>query len=159
METSIQIKNNIQEITQKVANFLDENVKITILDKSKDEKNKIFWVSIESEKAALLIGHEGSNLKAIQHIITAMNRKRNQPTKVIIDINNYRLNRLEFLRKIALINSERVVQTKHLVILRPMSAYERRVIHLTLASKKDVETESLGEEPNRYVIIKPKKKI
>lgn len=149
------IKKNIENIVR----FLDEEARIIFLDKSKDEQSHVFWVRVDSKEPAFLIGQRGNNLKALQHLISIISQKqtpnKEEFARIIIDVNNYRLNRLDFLKKIALINYHRAIETNHAVILRPMSAYERRVIHLILASKKDIKTESLGEDPSRRVVIRP----
>lgn len=157
-----QFKDIIQENTQKIINFIDSGAIIDVLDKSKDDENKIFWVRIESKEPGFLIGQKGSNLKALQHLVSLISCKnqkddRTHKTRIIIDVNNYRVSRLEFLKKIALINYKKVTETRRVVLLEPMSAYERRVIHLTLQEKKEIETESLGDEPNRRVMIRMKK--
>ncbi len=157
---------SIQEIIQKnikvLLQFIDENAKVILLDKSKDDQNQVFWVKIESKEPAILIGQKGSNLRALQHLVSVISRRKIQEKsriiRIILDVNDYRLNRLEFLKRVAIMNYKKAVQTKHLVVLKPMTAYDRRVIHLTLAPKEEVKTESLGEEPNRRVVIRPKKK-
>jgi len=74
---------------------------------------------------------------------------------VILDINNYRHNREEFLKEVAKETAHRVILTKEPIKLPAMNAYERRIIHMELATHPDVATESEGEEPERYLVVKP----
>lgn len=162
MTDCLKIEKIIQNNIQNILRYVDGGAEVTLLNKSKDDQNLVFWVKIESKDAAILIGQKGANLRALQHIISIISQKNIKKefgeVRIIIDVNNYRLNRLEFLKKIALINYKKAIQVGHIIVLEPMSAYERRVIHLTLAGKNKVTTRSLGEEPNRRVVIKPSKK-
>ncbi|RLC39293.1 MAG: hypothetical protein DRH33_03225, partial [Candidatus Nealsonbacteria bacterium] len=73
-----------------------------------------------------------------------------------LDINQYKKNKIEYLNDLAKSTADEVALSKKEKILPPMPSYERRIIHLTLAEREDVQTESQGEEPERRVVIKPK---
>lgn len=116
------------------------------------------WINIKSETPSLLIGYRGSNLLALQLILRLMlSRAFKKPLKLMIDVDGYRAKQKEFLHNLARRIARKVRQTKRIEILRPMSAYERKIIHLTLAQEGDLITESVGEEPNRRVMVKLKK--
>ena len=72
-----------------------------------------------------------------------------------IDINDYKEKKFEYLREMAQESANDVALTKKEKELEPMPAYERRIIHLELSKRTDVKAESLGEEPERRIIIKP----
>ena len=76
--------------------------------------------------------------------------------KFIIDVSDYKRKRVIRLEKLAKYTAKDVAKSKMPVNLEPMNSYERRIIHNALNNSKDVITESEGEEPNRYVVIKPK---
>lgn len=106
--------------------------------------------------ASMLIGEQGRNLIALEHILKKIIKKKyGEETKFTLDINDYRVKRLEGLKQDVKNAAKEVRMYHRQVVLRPMSAFERRVVHLLLAEYPDIATESMGEEPNRRVIIKP----
>ena len=80
----------------------------------------------------------------------------NEKYKIVLDVENYKEKKLENLKQTAKIIAKQVASTKVEAKLDAMNSYERREIHNILSTNKKVYTESLGEEPNRYIIIKPK---
>ncbi len=74
---------------------------------------------------------------------------------VFIDVNNYRRERENLILELARAAARKVIATKQEVVLPVMNAYERRLIHLELASRPDIKTESIGEGKSRYVVVKP----
>jgi spoIIIJ-associated protein len=72
-----------------------------------------------------------------------------------IDISGYKKKKIEYLKELARSIADEVSLTKKEIILDPMPSFERRIIHLELASRPDVTTESIGKEPKRRVVIKP----
>jgi len=106
--------------------------------------------------AALLIGYRGENLFSIQHLVRVLARKRvGESVKIMLDINDYRNRHAESLKEVALSLADRVRRTQRVELLRPMTAYDRRIIHLAIKEIGGLMTQSVGEEPNRRVIIKP----
>jgi spoIIIJ-associated protein len=120
-------------------------------------QNEFLTISILSEEAGLLIGQGGENLSAVQHIarIIASKRLGEQPINFIVDVNNYRGNRISLLKEMALSLARQVSSDNREKILEPMPSYERRIIHLALKDFNGVITESQGEGQLRRVIIKP----
>jgi len=72
-----------------------------------------------------------------------------------LDVNDYQEKKIEELRNMARVNAQRVRYFKKEIVLKPMTSFERRVIHATLADCPDITTESQGRDPQRYLIIKP----
>lgn len=110
----------------------------------------------EGTKEALgaLIGRKGERLSALQHLVNLMlSRKMDAWTRVLVDVEDYRGRRERQLREIAMRAAERVKESGKMLQLEPMPALERRWIHLALRAHPDVATQSIGEEPQRRVVI------
>lgn len=113
-------------------------------------------VNIQTEQGGFLIGQAGVNLNALQHIARLLvNKKNDQPIRFILDVNNYRRHRLELLEELARNMAKQALTRRVSLILHPMPAYERRIIHLALANQSEINTQSTGQEPKRRVVIKP----
>lgn len=119
------------------------------------EENGIH-IEIKSEKSARVIGKHGDVLDAIQNIAGAVaNIGNDEYKKVIVDCENYRAHREQTLKDLALKIANKAVESGRKVILEPMTPYERRVIHSTLADSEEVKTASEGREPVRYIVVIP----
>ncbi|NCO65975.1 MAG: protein jag [Candidatus Aquicultor secundus] len=120
------------------------------------ETDDAIKIDITGGELGLLIGKRGETLSAIQTIANVALRKAGAEKKLLVDIENYRQRRAESLEEMAKQAAEKVVRTGRVVVLRPMNAYDRRMIHLALQDNDKVFTESQGEEPDRLVKILPK---
>ncbi len=110
----------------------------------------------DEKLTSLLIGYRGENLFSIQHLVRMLLRRRTgESIKILLDINDYRERHSESLKEMALSLAERVKRTQRVELLRPMTAYERRIVHIAIREIGGLMTQSVGEEPNRRVIIKP----
>jgi spoIIIJ-associated protein len=108
----------------------------------------------EKEALGALIGRKGERLSALQHLVNLMlSRKMGEWTRVLVDVEDYRGRRERQLRDIAMRAAERVNETGKMLQLEPMPALERRWIHLALRNHAQVVTQSIGEEPQRRVVI------
>jgi spoIIIJ-associated protein len=111
-------------------------------------------IKIQGQDSGIIIGRRGETLEALQYLAgLAINNGESGYKKVIIDIENYRRKREETLIKLSNKLADRVLRTRRSITLEPMSPYERRIIHSTLQNNKMVKTYSLGDEPNRKVVI------
>ncbi|MGH2511452.1 MAG: protein jag, partial [Candidatus Limnocylindrales bacterium] len=111
----------------------------------------------EKEALGALIGRKGERLSALQHLVNLMLSRRMEAwTRVLVDVEDYRGRRERQLEEIARRAAERVAETGKMLQLEPMSALERRWIHIALRDNADVATQSIGEEPNRRVIVLPR---
>jgi len=118
------------------------------------------WVRINivGKDVGLLIGRKGETLNALQFMVgLIVNRKRQEKIRVVLDVEDYRKKKEESLEALALRLSERVKKTKKNVVMRPMNSQERRIVHTTLQGDPQITTYSLGDEPNRKVVISLKK--
>lgn len=123
---------------------------------TKVEQNTV-TMNLSGEDIALLIGKRGQTLNAVQSLAQlAMNRYSEVFYTVVIDAEGYRERRRETLISLAERQADRAVKTKKEVTLDPMPSYERKIIHTTLQKNQEVETDSQGREPKRYVVIRPK---
>jgi spoIIIJ-associated protein len=104
-----------------------------------------------------LIGRKGERLSALQHLLNLILSKRlGTWTRVLVDVEDYRGRRERQLRDLARRAAARVVETGKMLQLEPMPALERRWVHLELRDHPAVATQSIGEEPNRRVVVLPK---
>jgi spoIIIJ-associated protein len=129
------------------------------VDVETGETSRLNVVGEENEREELgaLIGRKGERLSALQHLVNLMlSRQMGTWTRVLVDVEDYRGRRERQLREIAERAAKRVVETGKMLQLEPMPALERRWIHLALKSNPDVATQSIGEEPNRRIVVLPR---
>ena len=148
-----EIIKSIKDYLYKLTKMMGISANIEIKNKEEVPKFIIF-----SDNDAMLIGKNGKNLKALSTIVSAyVNAETGSNYKFLIDINEYKEKREHILERMAKKIAREVAATNIEVKLDSMNSYERRIIHNVLTNHKKVYTESEGEEPNRYVVIKPKK--
>jgi spoIIIJ-associated protein len=106
------------------------------------------------EALGSLIGRKGERLSALQHLVNLMlSRRMGEWTRVLVDVEDYRGRRERQLRDLANRAAARVEETGKMIQLEPMPALERRWIHLALRDHPAVATQSIGEEPNRRIVV------
>lgn len=148
-----------REVTKYIKEFLIKLLKLMGLTVNIEVKNKdrIPNYIIFSDNDALLIGKNGKNLKALTIIVSQhLTKELGESYKFAIDVNEYKEKREKSLEILAKKIAREVATTKIEAKLDSMNSYERRIIHNTLSNNKKVYTESEGEEPNRYVVVKPR---
>jgi spoIIIJ-associated protein len=121
------------------------------------EASEVITINVTGDDLGILIGRRGQTLAALQHIvrlIVAHQMKARVP--IVIDVEGYKQRRYSALQALAWRMAEQVKERKKQFALEPMPAYERRIIHLTLADDPDVTTESTGVGEVRKVVIMPK---
>ncbi len=141
----------IKEIIEKLLQVMDFSGEVNIAS----EENLI-RANIQSPEASYLIGRSGDNLKALQQVARAIVGKQLlEQAHFIIDVNDYQKSRLELLKEIAKKMAQEAKERHEPKWLAPMNAYERRIVHLTLAVEPGIKTESEGEGEERRIVIKP----
>lgn len=146
-------KKKSEEVLNKIFKITNDDAKYSI-----EAENGRVDVSIDSKNSAHLIGYKGKTIEAIQSLINSIVQKEETDTaKVFVDVNGYKLKKEDILKNLARKMADNVVKFKKAIRLEPMSAYERMIIHSEIADRTDVETESIGEEPRRRVVIKLKR--
>ena len=149
---------------EEVIDFIKDYLKKLIADigleanieyKSRDE---IDYFNVITQNNSILIGKNGRTIDAIQIMVNqVVNNELGRYLKLQIDVADYKKKKQGRLEKLAKFTAKDVAMSKCEVKLDPMNSYERRIVHSILANSRDVETESVGEEPNRYIVVKPKK--
>ncbi|WP_346873851.1 RNA-binding cell elongation regulator Jag/EloR [Clostridium sp. UBA5988] len=124
----------------------------------KEENNEVN-INLVGPNMGVLIGYRGETLDSLQYLLSLVVNKNHDETykRVILDTVNYRQNRQETLKKLALKMGDKVRINGKTLKLEPMNPYERRVIHSTLQNNAYVTTHSEGDEPYRRVVIELKK--
>lgn len=118
--------------------------------------DKTLPINIRTEDPKILIGERGQTLSEIQHLLKVIIIKKIKfPLFINLDINDYKKKKYQYLRELASTIADEVALKKIEKVLSPMPAAERRIIHLELAGRNDVVTESIGEYSERRIAIKP----
>lgn len=144
------IINFIKEYIQNVAKSMNLEINSEIR-----ESEEIFNVIMISNNNSILIGKEGRTLNSLQMLIRqAIQNETGFNIKVNLDASNYRAKKVKYF-EYDIKNIVREVQkTKMDVKLDPMNSYQRRIVHSLVSNYDNIDTESVGEEPNRCVVIK-----
>lgn len=152
MTVEQEIKKIAEELLKKLL------IKATV-EVAEDSQNQAFKIQIESEDSGYLIGYHGETIEALQLILSLMvYQKLGSWQRLVVNVGDYRQQREEQLKKLALNVAQKVKFSSEQQIIPNLSASERRVIHLVLASHPDVYTESEGEGDQRTLIVRPKRK-
>jgi len=141
-----------RELVQRIVDCIGVNAQVDV-----DEGIDAITVSCAGPDLGMLIGRHGQTIDAIQYLANAaMYRGRSDDRKeVVVDAAGYRDRRRASLEALAVRSAERVLASAEAVELDPMTAVERKVVHLRLKEFDGVETTSEGTEPNRFVVIRP----
>ena len=147
-------KENVEKFLKEFIKNFPEDISYSI---KKDSTGLI--VDITNGNLGFLIGYRGETLYAFQNILSVIaNKGIENKVRVILDIEGYKSKREKTLEELADRMARSVVKNKKSVILEPMQAYERKIIHSRLQQNEMVETTSIGEEPRRRVVINLKNK-
>lgn len=121
-----------------------------------DDPPTIF-IDILGNDLGMLIGRRGDNLSQLQYMVNLLCNKRiGEWTRVVVDVEGYRVRREESLIGLAERVARQVSRTRRPMVLEPMPANERRIVHITLREHPDVQTESSGEGANRRITVMPR---
>jgi len=145
-----------QEILEELLVRMGFDTKVEVMA---GDTSRLNVIGEDQEKEALgaLIGRKGERLSALQHLVNLMLSKRmGEWTRVLVDVEDYRGRRERQLTELAQRAAGRVVETGRMLQLDPMSALERRWVHLALRDYAGVATQSIGEEPERRVVVLPR---
>ncbi|MDX6402036.1 MAG: spoIIIJ-associated protein [Gaiellaceae bacterium] len=122
-----------------------------------EETAEAITVSCDGADLGMLIGRHGQTIDAVQYLANAVMWRRHPDDRkeVVVDAAGYRDRRRATLESLAVRSAERAISDREAVDLEPMTAIERKVVHLRLKEFEGVETTSEGTEPNRYVVVHP----
>jgi spoIIIJ-associated protein len=141
----------LRELVERVASALDAPVAVTIR-----EDDETIVATLTGPELGLVIGKHGQTIDAIQYLANAIVwRGREDRKSIVVDAAGYRDRRRASLQQLADRAAGEARASGRAVPLEPMSAVERKIVHLHLQEREDVETTSEGTEPNRYVVVSP----
>jgi len=144
---------------KKIKKFIEEFFRKTSFEvdiKIEPMSDSTIPVLVTMEDPQILIGENGKTLFCFLYLLKKILRRSFEGEFYIdLDINDYKRKKLNYLKELAQSYADDVAFSRKEKELKPMSAYERRIIHLELKDRSDVVTESVGQEPERKIIIKP----
>jgi spoIIIJ-associated protein len=154
MSTSIDIENEFQESISKILEIMRLSGSI-IVDTVESDGRKYLKVNLDGEDLSILIGHHGKTLAALKVVLALMAPKvETEQFGVLLDVNNYHSKREDYIRNMTQSAVDQVRLTTQPMELMAMNPSERRVVHLVVQENADIESESVGEDPDRRVVIK-----
>ena len=142
---------------EKFINDLTEKMQLNI-SSTVDETGQDVKINFIGEDIGIIIGKRGDTLDALQYLVSQIinkNRNRDENVKVILDCEGYRKRREDTLTNLANRLADKVARENKAHKLEPMSAYERKIVHMALEGRKNITTVSKNEEPYRYITIMP----
>ncbi len=143
----------------KLKKYTTEFFKLLEIDDSfevEDSEEEI-RINIESENPGLLIGYHGETLESLQLILALfLSKKFGVFKRVSLEVGDYKKNREDWLRSLALNTKDKVINEGIEVKLEDLKAWERRIVHMMLADDKEVVSESVGEGRERALVVRPK---
>lgn len=146
---------NKEKIIKKIVREFFEKMECDEIPEEIRIKDNLVSFEIETKDPQILIGKRGQILISIQHLLSRiLNKQLEEKFFIDFDINQYKKNKMDYLKEIAESLADEVILTKKIKSLPPMSSFERRIVHLALSEREGIITESEGEEPDRKVIIK-----
>jgi spoIIIJ-associated protein len=163
-EEEVEGDENAIQVAQQIVEELLERMRVRASVKARyvqpqdSHDQPVILVDIQGDDLSILIGRRSETLNALQYITSLIvGKELGHWTPLMIDVQGYRTRRERSLRQLARRMADQAIHTGRRQVLEPMSAAERRVIHLELRDHPQVMTESTGEEPNRKVTIVLKK--
>lgn len=146
------IQNYIKETISEILKLMNIEANFEIRKRDNNIAIKLF-----SNNNAILIGKNGRTISSLQTIVRQIISKEiKEKITITLDVENYKEKRIKNIEYLAKKTAREVAKTKVEATLDSMNSYERRIVHSILADDKYVYTESIGEEPNRCVVIKLK---
>lgn len=144
------VKNFIKDYLTKITTEMGVSAKIEI-----NEDEDVFNVKMFSDNNPILIGKDGRTLKSLQQLLRqTLSNQIKFNIKVNLDASNYKAKKERFFEKDIKNIINDVMRNKDEIKLDPMNSYNRRIVHSIASEYYNIETESFGEEPNRYVVIR-----
>lgn len=153
-------ENELESIKEKLNQFIKDFLE-KIDNSFKYEiyvENSNIIINVTGENSGVLIGYRGETLNSLQSILTSIaNKNIEGKVRVYLNIDNYKEKREKALEELAIKVSKTVLRTNKPITLEPMNAFERKIIHSKLQDMHNIRTHSIGEEPNRRIVIEKSK--
>jgi spoIIIJ-associated protein len=142
----------VRELVERITDGIGVQCRVDL-----DETEEKITATCSGRDLGMLIGRHGQTIDAVQYLVNAvLSRGGGEDRKeVVVDAAGYRARRTASVEALAVRSAERAVATAHAVELDPMTAVERKIVHVRLKEFAGVETSSEGTEPNRFVVISP----
>lgn len=148
----------IKEITEKLLRLVDIDGDFEILE-SKDKENESVEIVLNTKDTGVVIGYHGDTLEGLQLVLSlCVARNLGRFVRISIDVGDYKKNRTEFLKTLAVETKERVLAEGKEVVVPELKSWERRIVHLLLEKDEEVISESQGEGRDRVLVVAPKSK-
>ena len=148
-----------QKIQNLIKDLIEKTGVVVVSISATDDTGGSTWFSVEVNEPHFFVGHDGEALYALNHLIRRivegkMAATESEGSNILIDINGFQKKRIENIRAVAHMMSERARYFKSNIEVDPMSPFERRIVHEFLSNATDLKTESVGFGPTRRVVIK-----
>lgn len=157
LNTSSEEESKVKELVESITKLMGLDLNVYV-----EEREADFFVNVTGNDAALFIGKHGESIEEFQTVVNAIynkNKPREEFKRITVDSNNYIEKREATLTNLAKRTAGKVVRDHKDFKFEAMNSYERRIIHSALSGHDKVITESYGNEPNRYVVVKLKSNI
>ncbi|MDX6511936.1 MAG: spoIIIJ-associated protein, partial [Gaiellaceae bacterium] len=147
-----EMAHEVRELVERVAYAVGVDCRVTV-----EEGEELITAVCTGHDLGLLIGRHGQTIDSIQYLANAIAWRRHPDDRkeVVVDAAGYRERRRATLESLALRSAQEAISQQGPVELEPMTAVERKVVHLRLKEVPGVETTSEGTEPNRFVVVLP----
>jgi spoIIIJ-associated protein len=146
----------IQDSVKKILSIMGFDCQVEVKTETIDDQESIVCNILAGENSNFLIGQHGTNLQSLQHIARLVARKKtDDKIKFILDVNSYRAQKNQSIVEQARELAKQALSEKKEIVMRPMSAYERRLVHMEFSGNNEVSTESIGEGEEKKIVIKP----
>lgn len=153
MEKNIE---SLQKIAEKLFSLMATKATVEVVY---DKANEAYVVNVEAgDETGLLIGKKGETLGSIQAMLGILfKQKTDEWNRVVVNVGDYREKEEDYLRNLATTTAERAKETKEPQSLYNLTPGQRRIVHMTLSEDEEIETESMGDGEERYLVVKSKK--
>ena len=149
---------NAKEVLEKVLALMQVPASVTVIEADADTGDGSPTLNVEGEDLGALIGRRGETLAALQQVVNlVLSRQVKAGVRVHVDVEGYKARRQDALKALALRLADQVKASGRSMVMEPMPASERRIVHLALRDHPDVSTRSLGEGEDRKVVVFLKK--
>jgi len=146
----------VEEITEKLLKLLDIDGSFEILE-SKTGKEEVLEILLNTKDTGVVIGYHGDTLEGLQLVLSlCIARNLGRFVRISVDVGDYKKNRTEWLKTLALETKERVLTEGREITIPELKSWERRIVHLLLQEDGEVASESRGEGRDRVLVVGPK---
>lgn len=146
----------LEEIANKLLSLMGTKAEAKV---SEEKKNEALLVDIDpKDEAGLIIGRHGETLLSFQTLLNMIYKSKvGEWARIVVNVGDWREKQEEHLKELAAATAQRAKETGEDQFLYNLKPGQRRIIHMELSEDKEIETLSEGEEPERYLIVRPKK--